>query len=682
MKRFILVLALLLFAVPVFGQEKGTIGKTYAPGTLTPITRAALPATGDVNKLWSVTDCADAACVTGGGSVKAVLKWGGSAYVAVGVPAAGDLPSGIDAAKIGGGGVSTTEYDFLGTLTSNVQTQIEAKQAAISLAASKLYGRGSAGGTGAGEEITLGTGLSISGTTLNVAGGGDILGAVGTIDNAVPKANGTGGVTLQGPSTVPTALIITDAGDVGFGTDTPIFNDDGVTGANVGKWVAIDGGASGNSGYLGIGGTVPGVTDRVGRLNFFNYSMGGVDNRTAYIDSGNEGVLGRGYLSFATAPDNVGPTERLWINYNGHFGFGKVASVGDTISVKTHGATSATSGLTIQDSATVLLFRFRDDGRFSLDKPGAAISFSGGTSGTTTVTPTAIAGTTALTLPAANDTLVGKATTDILTNKTVNGADNTLTVRLANDVSGDLPFANFTQASAASKLLGRGSAAGAGDYEEVTLGSGLTMTGTTLSAAGGGVTGTGTTGKLAKYTDGAGAVIGDSNISESGATDTINADVIVTRPAAADGSVFVRSAGGTQEFRVTANVNGPRIESTGSGAGNLTIAPATDFSSSVNTATNYKAVGVVIYSSGTPSIAGNGTLNADSKDSAGKVTTTGTGASTIVLTFANAFTRAPACSVNNETTANLARASSSTTQLTIGATIVTGDSLSYTCLGY
>lgn len=38
------------------------------------------------------------------------------------------LPSGIDAAKIGGGGVSTAEFDFLSTLTSNVQTQLDGKQ--------------------------------------------------------------------------------------------------------------------------------------------------------------------------------------------------------------------------------------------------------------------------------------------------------------------------------------------------------------------------------------------------------------------------------------------------------------------------------------------------------------------------------------------------------------------------
>jgi hypothetical protein len=57
----------------------------------------------------------------------------------------------------------------------------------------------------------------------------------------------------------------------------------------------------------------------------------------------------------------------------------------------------------------------------------AGATFNGSTSGTITVLASAVAGTNSLTLPAATDTLVGRATTDTLTNKSINLANNTLT---------------------------------------------------------------------------------------------------------------------------------------------------------------------------------------------------------------------------------------------------------------
>jgi hypothetical protein len=75
--------------------------------------------------------------------------------------------------------------------------------------------------------------------------------------------------------------------------------------------------------------------------------------------------------------------------------------------------------------------------------------------------------------------------------KATSGGYGTGQVSLTSEVTGDLPYANLAPASAASRMLGRGSAGGAGDWEEITLGSGLAMVGTVLSSTGGGVGGSG-----------------------------------------------------------------------------------------------------------------------------------------------------------------------------------------------
>lgn len=94
-------------------------------------------------------------------------------------------------------------------------------------------------------------------------------------------------------------------------------------------------------------------------------------------------------------------------------------------------------------------------------------------------------------IPAALAIPVGSAGAPVLFNgaggtpSTIN-LSNGSNLPLASGVTGDLPFANLTPATAASKLLGRGAASGVGDFQEISLGTGLTMTGTTLSASGGG----------------------------------------------------------------------------------------------------------------------------------------------------------------------------------------------------
>jgi len=105
---------------------------------------------------------------------------------------------------------------------------------------------------------------------------------------------------------------------------------------------------------------------------------------------------------------------------------------------------------------------------------------AGTTSGTTTVTATAVAGTTTLTLPAATDTLVGKATTDTLTNKTLTGAamNGTLGATTPSTVAA-------TTLTTSSTVTHNGGTANGVAYLDgskvLTTGSSLTWDGTNLT---------------------------------------------------------------------------------------------------------------------------------------------------------------------------------------------------------
>lgn len=102
---------------------------------------------------------------------------------------AAEIPSGIDAAKIGDGSVSTTEFQYINTLSSNAQTQISAKQALIT-------------GTPTGTKFARDTGAwsAIADGDLPSTSNNSTISGISTVANAaLPKAGySTGSAAMTG----------------------------------------------------------------------------------------------------------------------------------------------------------------------------------------------------------------------------------------------------------------------------------------------------------------------------------------------------------------------------------------------------------------------------------------------------------------------------------------------------
>jgi hypothetical protein len=260
-------------------------------------------------------------------------------------------------------------------------------------AASKLLGRGDSG-SGDPQEITLGTGLAMSGTTLNAS-------AAGLAD---PGADGI---------VVRTALNTTTARTLTAGTNVTVSNGTGVSGNPT---VNVPDASTTTKGAVEL------ATDG--------------EVAAGLAVQANDGRL--------HAAVTVTDTDTVDLTLTGQ---------DISAAVRTQQSiTSDTSGIKLSgDSASPGNSRY-----YGTD--------GGGTKGYHAL-PT--------------DTGITQLTGDV----TAGPGSGSQATTIANDA---VTYAKMQNVSAASRLLGRGSASGAGDPEEIILGSGLTMTGTTLSAAGGG----------------------------------------------------------------------------------------------------------------------------------------------------------------------------------------------------
>jgi hypothetical protein len=116
----------------VYVQEGSTLADTqWVNTTNAPITLGATNivfaqlSSGGASALDDLSDVVITAAASG-----EFIRHNGTNWVD-GVIAAGDLPTGIDAAKIADGSVSNTEFQYIGGLTSDAQTQLTGKQATL-----------------------------------------------------------------------------------------------------------------------------------------------------------------------------------------------------------------------------------------------------------------------------------------------------------------------------------------------------------------------------------------------------------------------------------------------------------------------------------------------------------------------------------------------------------------------
>jgi len=298
----------------------------------------------------------------------------------------------ITIASSGGGGVSDGDKGDITVSGSGTVWTIDATAVTYSKiqnvsAASKLLGRGDSG-SGSPQEITLGTGLSMSGTTLNSSGG--------------VSDGDKGDITVTSTGTVWTidSAVVTFAKIQNIATDRLLGRDTASTGSV--EELTVTGGVE----FTGSGGI------QRSALTGDVTASAGSNSTTIANNAVTTAKIIDAAVTYAKIQDVTAASKLLG---RGDSGSGDVQEI-------TLGSGLAMTGTTLSSTGGI------SDG----DKGDITVSGSG----------------------------------------TVWTIDNTV-----------VTYAKMQNVSAASKLIGRGDS-GSGSPQEITLGTGLSMSGTTLNSTG------------------------------------------------------------------------------------------------------------------------------------------------------------------------------------------------------
>lgn len=274
------------------------------------------------------------------------LRGNGTNFISATI-AAGDLPSGIDTTKIGNGDVTNTIFSFLNTVSSNVQTQLNAKQATGNYITA-LTGDATASGPGSAA-LTLATVIVAGGPTGSATVAPiityDVKGRLITVSSAtITPAVGS----ITGLGTGIGAALAINAGSAGAPV---LFNGAGGTPSSL-----VGTNISGTAANL-TAGSVTGLTIASGKsLTVSNIlTLAGTDSTV---------------MTFPTTSATIARTDAA-NTFTGNQGFGIAASTPIHVKAPATGASDTLTLQTAADSSDSALVYWRNNSGAALMRMGS-----------------------------------------------------------------------------------------------------------------------------------------------------------------------------------------------------------------------------------------------------------------------------------------------------------------------